>query len=74
MKPAERKLAAQLSEGNPGAALALDLAECTRLRRTVLQLIAQSVEGKSYREIFATTERLAKQEKESFENILAAVL
>src|SRR5271154_231318 len=69
-KPAERKLAAQLSEGNPGAALVLDLAESIRLRRTVLKLIAQSVEGKSYRDIFSSTAQLAKQEKESFENIL----
>jgi DNA polymerase-3 subunit delta' len=69
-KPAERKLAAQLSEGNPGAALALNLDESIRLRRTVLKLIAQSVEGKSYRDIFVSTAQLAKQEKESFENIL----
>ena len=67
---AERKLAAQLTEGNPGAALVLDLAESTRLRRDVLKLIAQSVEGKSYRDVFKSTEKLAKQEKETFENIL----
>jgi len=71
LKPAERKLAAQLSEGNPGAALALDLDASSRLRRTVLQLIAQSVEGKNYSAIFKDTAQLAKQEKESFENILA---
>ena len=35
------------------------------------QLIAQSVDGKNYREIFKDTAQLAKQEKESFENILA---
>src|ERR1700723_1460028 len=44
-KPAERKLAAQLSCGSPGMALSLDLEESTRLRRTVLKLIAQPVEG-----------------------------
>ncbi len=70
LKPAERKLAAQLSEGNPGAALEIDLIESVRLRRLALQLIAQSVEGKSYREVFAATAQLAKQEKESFENVL----
>jgi DNA polymerase-3 subunit delta' len=69
-KPAERKLAAQLSEGNPGAALALDLGESVRLRRTVLKLIWQSVEGRNYQDIFKSTAQLAKQEKESFENIL----
>jgi DNA polymerase III subunit delta' len=70
LKAAERKLAAQLSEGKPGAALEMNLAESSRLRRMVLQLIAQSVEGKSYREVFAATSQLAKQEKESFENLL----
>ena len=69
-KPAERKLAAQLSEGNPGAALALDLNESIRLRRDVLKLIAQSVDGRNFHSIFQTTAQLAKQEKESFENIL----
>lgn len=69
-KHAERKLAAQLADGNPGAALSLDLAESLRLRRELLQLIAASVEGKSYRAVFAATARLAKDESESFENIL----
>jgi DNA polymerase-3 subunit delta' len=71
LKPAERKLAAQLSEGNPGAALDLDLAESWRLRRLVLHMIEQSVDGKNYNAIFKDTAQLAKQEKESFENILA---
>jgi DNA polymerase III subunit delta' len=69
-KPAERKLAAQLSEGNPGAALTLNLEESKRLRRDVLKLIEQSVDGRNYRDIFKVTAQLAKQEKESFENIL----
>lgn len=69
-KPADRKLAAQLSEGNPGAALALDLDESKRLRRDVLKLIAQSVDGRNFHDIFKTTDQLAKREKESFENIL----
>jgi DNA polymerase-3 subunit delta' len=71
MKAAERKLAAQLADGCPGAALSLDTAESARLRREVLELIRQGVEGKSYRTIFATTARLAKGESETFENILA---
>ena len=69
-KPAERKLAAQLSCGSPGMALAIDLEESARLRRSVLKLIEQSVAGERYGEIFAATAQLAKQEKESFENIL----
>lgn len=70
-KPAERKLAAQLACGSPGAALALDLAESKRLRQSVLDLIAQAIQGGKSGDIFAATAQLAKQEKESFENILA---
>lgn len=66
----ERKLAAQLSDGSPGLALSLDLDESTRLRKSVLSLLSQAVAGKDYGDIFAVTAQLAKQEKESFENIL----
>src|SRR5579864_2096834 len=45
MKPAERKLAAQLSDGSPGVALSIDLAESARLRRGVLRLLEQAVAG-----------------------------
>lgn len=68
--PAQRKLAAQLSCGSPGAALSIDLEESKRLRGTLLKLIEQGVAGEKYGEIFAATAQLAKQEKESFENIL----
>jgi len=71
LKPAERELAARLSDGGPGEALSLDLAESERLRRSVLKLIGQALAGEKYGEIFAATAQLAKQEKESFENILA---
>jgi DNA polymerase-3 subunit delta' len=70
-KPAERKLAAQLSGGSPGAALSIDLEESSRLRRSILRLLEQAVAGQKYTEIFAATAQLAKQERESFENILA---
>jgi DNA polymerase-3 subunit delta' len=71
LKPAERKLAAQLADGSPGAALSLDLEESARLRRSVLRLLDQAVAGEKYGDIFAATAQLAKQERESFENILA---
>lgn len=70
LKAPERRLAAQLSDGSPGVALALDLEESARLRREVLRLIEQAAEGRSFGEIFAQTAQLAKQEKERFENIL----
>jgi DNA polymerase III subunit delta' len=69
-RPAERKLAAQLSDGSPGAALALDLEESTRLRKSILKLLDQAVAGQKYGDIFAATAQLSKQEHESFENIL----
>src|SRR5215469_6871063 len=70
MKPAERKLAAQLSDGSPGLALSIDVPESQRLRRTALGLLEKAVAGQKYGEIFAATAQLAKQEKESFENLL----
>jgi DNA polymerase III subunit delta' len=70
MKPAERKLAAVLSDGSPGAALSVDLAESARLRATVLRLLQRAAAGEKYGEIFAATAQLAKKEKESFENVL----
>jgi DNA polymerase-3 subunit delta' len=69
-KPAERKLAAQLSGGSPGAALSLDLVESARLRKSLLRLLEQAVAGEKYGEVFAATAQLSKQEKETFENVL----
>src|SRR6202030_461415 len=43
----------------------------TRLRRGILELIEQGVRGEKFSSIFSATALLAKQEKESFENILA---
>src|SRR5271167_4651644 len=69
-KPAERTLAAQLSSGSPGMALALNLEESARLRRSVLSLLEKTINGGKTAEISAATTESAKQEKESFENIL----
>src|SRR6185437_5018402 len=69
-EPDGRKLAARLSGGSPGVALALDLGESRRLRGAALRLIEQAAAGKGYKDIFATTAQFAKQEKESFENLL----
>ena len=50
--------------------MALNLEESTRLRRSVLSLLEKAINGGKSGEIFAATAQLAKQEKESFENIL----
>jgi DNA polymerase III subunit delta' len=70
LKGEERKLAAQLAHGSPGIALKLDVAESKRLRKAVLQLVEQAVRGERYADVFAATAQFAKQEKESFENVL----
>jgi len=72
-KPHERKLAAQLSGGSPGAAISLDIEESTRLRKSILHLLEHAVDGHSWADIFAATAQLAKQEQESFENILELI-
>jgi len=72
-KASERKLAAQLSSGSPGAALSLDVQESTRFRRSVLRLLERAIEGKNYSAIFAVTAQLSKQEQESFENVLELI-
>lgn len=71
MKPAERKLAAQLSNGSPGVALSIDVAESHELRRSILRLIEQAISGERYSDMFQMTAQLAKQEKEPFETVLA---
>jgi DNA polymerase-3 subunit delta' len=70
LRAPDRTLAAQISQGSPGVALTLDLDESARLRSDLLRLIRSSIEGKNYSDIFQSTQQLAKQEKESFENIL----
>ncbi len=70
LKAGERKLAAQLAEGSPGVALGMDIEQAVRLRRDVLQVVEQAVEARSYARLFAETSRLAKDQKESLENLL----
>lgn len=67
---AERRLAAQLSGGSPGAALRIDLEESRRLRTEALGLIETAAKGGAWTELLAGSERLTKGEGERFENIL----
>jgi hypothetical protein len=46
------------------------LTESQRIRRNLLELITNAARGENYHEIFSSTAQLAKQEKESFENVL----
>jgi len=70
MKPAERKLAAQLSEGSPGVALGLDAEAAIQLRRDVLAVLERCVELRGVSDLFARTSALAKDQNVAFENIL----
>jgi len=70
-KASDRKLAAELASGSPGAALSLNVEESVRLRRSLLRLLENAASGEKYADIFAITAQLAKQEQESFENVLA---
>lgn len=70
LKAPERRLAAQLAAGRPGAALRIDLKASARLRGEVVGLLELAVEGRSWGHLLATSERLTKVEDEPFENIL----
>jgi DNA polymerase III subunit delta' len=70
LAPAQRKLAAQLSEGSPGAALAMDLAETAELRKTALQVLAAIIERRSATDLFSETASLVKGQKTPFETVL----
>ena len=69
--PRERKMAAQLAEGSPGVALALDLAEAVELRQAVLRRARGGGRARVPRRIlFAQTAQLAKGQKVPFETVL----
>ena len=70
MSPADRKLAAQLSEGSPGAAMALDLATAVKLRRDCLTVLERSLDLRGVSNLFASTSALAKNQEVPFENVL----
>jgi DNA polymerase-3 subunit delta' len=70
MKPAERKLAAQYSEGSPGAAMDLNVEVTTKLRRDALTVLERAVELRGVSNLFAGTSALAKSQEIPFEKVL----
>ncbi len=70
LKPAQVRLAAQLAEGSPGAALTLNVEEAADLRRRALQLLADAADARSSTQILAQTAQLAKGQKLPFESVL----
>jgi DNA polymerase-3 subunit delta' len=70
LSPAQRKLAAQLAEGSPGAALTMDLAETAELRKMALGVLTAMIERRSSTDLFNETARLVKGQKTPFETVL----
>ena len=71
-KPAERKLAAQLSEGSPGLAIAMDVEAESRARQVALRILERAADAQGFAQLFADTAALAKNRDTSFEVQLAA--
>lgn len=70
LKPADRRLAAQLTGGSPGAALEIDLEASQHTRREALRLVEQAVAARSPAGVLAQAAQLAKDEKDEFEKLL----
>jgi DNA polymerase-3 subunit delta' len=70
LEPRARRLAAQLAEGSPGKALALDVEEAGELRRSALQLLSDAFDARSSANLFAQTAQFAKNQRLPFESVL----
>lgn len=70
---AEKRLAARLSEGRPGVARRLDLAESKRLRGELLGLLRDGLEARNYSSLFARTQSLAQAKDERLEDLLGSL-
>ncbi len=71
-KPAGMIAAAQLSEGSPGLAMAMDVDAETKLRRDALRILETAASGRGFSQLFAQTAALAKSRETPFEQQLAA--
>ncbi len=70
-KPAERRLAAQLSEGSLGLAIAMDVEAEAQARRNALRILERAARGQGYAQLFSDTAALAKNRESSFAEQLA---
>jgi DNA polymerase-3 subunit delta' len=70
-KPAEIRLAAQLSEGSPGLASEMNLEAVVERRRALLRILERAARGQGFSQLFADTNQLAKDRESSFEDLLA---
>jgi DNA polymerase-3 subunit delta' len=70
-KGADLKLAAQLSEGSPGLAMAMDVEAESKLRREALRILESAARGTGFAQLFAQTAALAKNRETPFDQQLA---
>src|ERR1700739_4305722 len=71
LKPAEIKLAAQLSEGSPGLAAEMNVEAVVERRRAILRILEHAARGQGFSQLFAATNQLAKDRESSYEDLLA---
>ncbi|HTA58543.1 MAG TPA: NACHT domain-containing protein [Candidatus Baltobacteraceae bacterium] len=71
LKPAEIKLAAQLSEGSPGLATEMNVEAVVERRRAILRILEHAARGQGFSQLFAATNQLAKDRESSYEDLLA---
>src|SRR3984893_16081746 len=67
LKPADRKLAAQLAEGSPGLAIEMNIEQAAQQRRNALRILEHAARGEGFAQLFADTAALAKDRESSFE-------
>jgi DNA polymerase-3 subunit delta' len=70
LKPAEIKMAAQLSEGSPGLATEMNVDAVVERRRAILRILEHSARGQGFSQLFAATNQLAKDRESSYEDLL----
>jgi DNA polymerase-3 subunit delta' len=71
LKPADRKLAAQLAEGSPGLAIEMNIEQASQQRRNALRILERAARGEGFAQLFAETAALAKDRESSFEEQIA---
>jgi DNA polymerase-3 subunit delta' len=70
LKPADIKLAAQLSEGSPGLASEMNVEAAVERRRQILRILEHAGRGQGFSQLFAATNQLAKDRESPYEELL----
>ena len=69
-KPAQIKLAAQLSEGSPGRALEMDVEGTQQRYRDALRILERAAKSQGFAQLFTDTAAIAKDREASFDEQL----